>query len=91
MEENEEDIVVDCQGTKLEAGDTVQVIKELDVKGTKITIRKGTIIKNIKLTGDEDLVECRVENTKGILLRTEFLRKKIEKIRNNTLEQVYLV
>ena len=81
MENNndeEEFVVVDCQGTVLKSGDTVQVIKDLDVKGTKITIRKGTIIKNIKLCEDEDLVECRVENMKGIMLRTEFLRKKGE-------------
>lgn len=68
--------VVDCQGTPLASGDTVQTIKDLNVKGTKISIRKGTVIKNIKLTGDEEEIECRVDDMKGIILRTEFLRKK---------------
>jgi protein PhnA len=46
------------------------------VGGTKLTIKKGTVIKNIRLTGDEEEIECRVDDMKGIILRTEFLRKK---------------
>jgi protein PhnA len=68
--------VVDCQGAVLSSGDTVQVIKDLNVRGAKLSIRKGTVIKNIKLTADEEEVECRVDDMKGIILRTEFLRKK---------------
>ncbi len=68
--------VVDCQGVELKSGDTVQVIKDLNVRGAKLSIRKGTVIKNIKLTSDEEEVECRVDDIKGIILRTEFLRKK---------------
>lgn len=76
MEHEETFQVVDCQGTPLASGDTVQTIKDLNVKGTKISLRKGTVIKNIKLTGDEEEIECRVDDMKGIILRTEFLRKK---------------
>ena len=68
--------VVDCQGAVLSSGDTVQVIKDLNVRGAKLSIRKGTVIKNIKLTADPEEVECRVDDMKGIILRTEFLRKK---------------
>ena len=68
--------VVDCQGAVLSSGDTVQVIKNLNVRGAKLSIRKGTVIKNIKLTADEEEVECRVDDMKGIILHTEFLRKK---------------
>jgi protein PhnA len=79
LEDEEEAFsVVDCDGKPLASGDTVQTIRDLDVKGTKISIRKGTVIKNIKMTGDEELVECRVDNMKGIMLRTEFLRKRAE-------------
>ena len=75
--ENQSDYqVVDCQGTELKSGDTVQVIKDLNVRGAKLSIRKGTVIKNIKLTADPEEVECRVDDMKGIILRTEFLRKK---------------
>ena len=68
--------VVDCQGAVLSSGDTVQGIKDLNVRGAKLSIRKGTVIKNIKLTADPEEVECRVDDMKGIILRTEFLRKK---------------
>jgi protein PhnA len=76
--EEQEDVykVVDSQGAELASGDTVQVIKDLKVGGTKLTIKKGTVIKNIRLTGDEEEIECRVDDMKGIILRTEFLRKK---------------
>lgn len=78
MENEEDEIiqVVDSSGAQLSNGDTVQVIKELKVGGTKLTIKKGSIIKNIKLTTDEEEIECRFDNMKGIILRTEFLRKK---------------
>lgn len=79
QEENENEDTeetIDSQGSILKSGDTVQVIKDLPVKGTKITIRKGTVVKNIRLTNDIEIVECRIDNMKGIMLRTEFLRKK---------------
>lgn len=67
---------VDCEGKPLVSDDEVSVIKDLKVGGTKLTIKKGTVIKNIKLTGDVEEVECRYDNMKGIILRTEFLRKR---------------
>lgn len=80
--EEEEDLdestgPVDCEGKPLASGDTVSVIKDLKVGGTKLTIKKGTVIKNIRLTGDEEEVECRYDDMKGIILRTEFLRKRV--------------
>lgn len=68
--------VVDSNGTLLSSGDTVSVIKDLKVGGTKLTIKKGSVIKSIKLTDNEDEVECRYDDMKGIILRTEFLRKR---------------
>ena len=67
---------VDCDGKPLTSGDEVSVIKDLKVGGTKLTIKKGTVIKNIRLTGDVEEIECRYDNMKGIILRTEFLRKR---------------
>lgn len=67
--------VRDSNGTKLADGDNVTVIKDLKVKGTSSTIKRGTLIKGIRLTDDPDLIECRVEKIKGLVLRTEFLRK----------------
>lgn len=68
-------IVKDSNGTPLTDGDSVLVIKDLKVKGTSVTLKRGTLCKNIRLTDDEELIECNVEKVKGLVLRTEFLKK----------------
>ena len=65
----------DSNGAALANGDTVQVIKDLKVKGTSSTLKRGTLIKNIRLTDDEALIECNAEKIKGLVLRTDFLKK----------------
>ena len=75
-EDTDTETCVDCEGKSLASGDEVSVIKDLKVGGTKLTIKKGTVIKNIKLTGDVEEIECRYDDMKGIILRTEFLRKR---------------
>ena len=65
----------DTNGTELHDGDSVQVIKDLKVKGTSSVLKRGTMIKNIRLTDDEDLIECNAEKIKGLVLKTEFLKK----------------
>lgn len=67
--------VKDSNGTLLADGDSVQVIKDLKVKGTSVTLKRGTVIKGIRLTGDEEEIECRVEKVKGLVLKTCFLKK----------------
>jgi protein PhnA len=76
INETELEICVDSQGMPLASGDSVQVTKDLKVGGTKLTIKKGSVVKNIRLTGDIEEIECRYDDMKGIILRTEFLRKK---------------
>ena len=65
----------DSNGNLLADGDSVMVIKDLKVKGTSVTVKRGTIVKNIRLTGDPALIECNAEKVKGLVLRTEFLKK----------------
>lgn len=65
----------DSNGTVLGEGDNVTLIKDLKVKGTSVTLKRGTLVKGIHLTDDPAEVECRVEKVKGLVLRTEFLRK----------------
>ena len=73
---SDEDIQVkDSNGTRLANGDSVTLIKDLKVKGTSVTLKRGTLVKNIRLTDDEDEVECNVDKVKGLVLRTEFLKK----------------
>ncbi len=66
--------VKDSNGTILKDGDSVKLVKDLKLKGTSLTLKRGTVIKNIKLTEDEDEVDCRYEKM-SIVLRTEFLQK----------------
>ncbi len=75
-EDIEEGVITkDAHGNILASGDSVIIIKDLKVKGTSSTLKQGTKIKNIRLTGDEELVECNAEGMKGLVLRTEFLKK----------------
>ena len=74
-EESEESIVVkDSNGTTLEAGDSVTIIKDLEVKGAGFTAKRGTVVKNIALNGIEGQIEGRVNGTRIVLL-SKFLKK----------------
>jgi protein PhnA len=67
--------VKDSNGNLLQDGDSVTTIKDLKVRGTSETLKRGTMIKSIKLTDDPNEVECRGTKIKGLVLRTEFLKK----------------
>lgn len=67
--------VRDSNGNKLADGDSVLVIKDLKVKGTSLTLKRGTLIKNIRLTDDEEVIECNADKVKGLVLKTCFLKK----------------
>ena len=69
------DIVKDSNGTQLSDGDAVTLTKDLKVKGTSETLKRGTLVKNIRLTDNLDEVECNTKQVKGLVLRTEFLKK----------------
>ncbi|KLI97774.1 PhnA protein [Luteimonas sp. FCS-9] len=75
MSEEDTLVVKDSNGTALADGDSVTLIKDLKVKGTSVTLKRGTLVKNIRLTDDADLIECNAEKVKGLVLRTEFLKK----------------
>lgn len=66
--------VRDSNGTILNEGDNVSVIKDLKVRGTSGVIKRGTIVKHIRLTDNEDEIEGKVEKSM-MVLRTEFLKK----------------
>ena len=65
----------DCNGNILNDGDSVHLIKDLKVKGTSVTLKRGTVVKNIRLTADEEEIEGRAENVKGLVLKTCFVKK----------------
>jgi protein PhnA len=65
----------DSNGTLLSDGDSVTLIKDLKVKGTSETLKRGTLIKNIRLSDNVDEVECNTKQVKGLVLKTAFLKK----------------
>lgn len=76
MPDTEETIIVrDSNGNQLFNGDSVFVIKDLDVRGMSKTLKRGEVVNNIKLTDSPGLVECRIGKSE-IVLKTEFLKKK---------------
>ena len=68
--------VRDSVGNLLQDGDQVTLIKDLEVKGAGQTLKRGTLIKSIRLTGDAQEIDCRFEGIKGLVLRAEFVRKR---------------
>ena len=68
--------VRDASGTLLQDGDSVTLIKDLKVKGAGQTLKQGTVIRSIRLTENPEEIDCRHEAIKGLVLRTEFVRKR---------------
>jgi protein PhnA len=68
--------VRDSVGNLLADGDQVTLIKDLNVKGAGQTLKRGTLIKSIRLTGDPQEIDCKFEGIKGLVLRAEFVRKR---------------
>lgn len=67
--------VRDAVGNLLVDGDKVTLIKDLPVKGAGQTLKRGTVIRSIRLTGDPQEIDCRHDTIKGLVLRAEFVRK----------------
>lgn len=68
--------VRDAVGNLLADGDSVTLIKDLDVKGAGQTLKRGTVIPAIRLTGDAQEIDCKYPGIKGLVLRAEFVRKR---------------
>ena len=69
-------VVRDSVGNVLCDGDQVTLIKDLTVKGAGQTLKRGTLIKSIRLTGDAQEIDCKYDGIKGLVLRAEFVRKR---------------
>jgi len=68
--------VRDAVGNLLADGDAVTLIKDLKVKGAGgQTLKRGTVIRSIRLTGDAQEIDCRHDSIKGLVLRAEFVKK----------------
>ena len=68
--------VRDAVGNLLADGDQVTLVKDLTVKGAGQILKRGTLIKSIRLTGDTQEIDCKHDGIKGLVLRAEFVRKR---------------
>jgi len=68
--------VRDAVGNLLADGDSVTLIKDLEVKGAGQTLKRGAVITSIRLTGDAQEIDCRYPGIKGLVLRAEFVKKR---------------
>ena len=67
--------VRDGNGAELKDGDSVIVIKDLKGKGASSGLKRGTVVKNIRLTDNEQEIEGRTDKIKGLVLKTMFVKK----------------
>lgn len=76
-QENEDvSTVLDCNGTALQDGDSVTLIKDLKVKGAGQTLKRGTLVKSIRINPDNpEEIDCSTKQIKGLVLKTCFVKK----------------
>jgi len=67
-------ITLDCNGAELADGDSVTLIKDLEVKGGGFTAKRGTMVRGIRLIDDPENIEGRV-NKITLVLKTKFLKR----------------
>lgn len=73
-DDDEARIIKDAHGNVLVDGDTVILIKDLKVKGSSITLKGGTKIKNIRLVAGDHEIDCKVEGT-PFMLKAMYMKK----------------
>ena len=66
--------VRDSNGNMLSEGDSVTLTKDLKVKGSSIILKRGKVVRNIRLTNNPDEIDCRIDGS-NIVLKTSFLKK----------------
>ena len=67
-------VTVDSNGVELNSGDSVYLIKDLDVKGASFVAKRGTTVRNIRVGDDPAYVEGKVNGT-SLMIKTEFIKK----------------
>jgi len=67
--------IKDANGNILQDGDTVTVIKDLKVKGSSLTVKVGTKVKNIRLVEGDHNIDCRIDGIGPMKLKSQFVKK----------------
>lgn len=68
-------VVLDANGTRLEHGDSVTVVKSLKVKGASSDLKIGTKVKSIRLVEGDHNIDCKIDGFGAMKLRSEFVKK----------------
>ncbi|MEW9899235.1 zinc ribbon domain-containing protein YjdM [Chitinivorax sp. PXF-14] len=68
-------VVLDANGTPLQDGDSVTVIKDLKVKGSSLVIKVGTKVKSIRIVEGDHNIDCKIDGVGAMQLKSEFLKK----------------
>ena len=71
----DEPVITDANGNPLKDGDTVTVIKNLKVKGSSVTVKVGTKVKNIRLVDGDHDIDCKISGIGAMKLKSEFVKK----------------
>lgn len=76
-DDDEDDVkILDSNGNELQDGDSVTLIKDLKVKGAGQTLKRGTMVKNIRTNPYKpDEIDCSTKQIKGLVLKTCFVKK----------------
>lgn len=69
------DEIKDANGNVLVDGDTVTVIKDLKIKGSSQVVKVGTRVKNIRLTGGDHDIDCKIDGLGAMKLKSCFVKK----------------
>ena len=67
--------VRDANGTLLQDGDSVVLVKDLKVKGSSLTLKMGTKVKNIRLVEGDHNIDCKIDGFGAMSLKSEFVKK----------------
>ena len=74
-EMEEQVIIKDTNGNKLNDGDAVTIIKDLKVKGSSSVLKMGTKVKNIRLVEGDHNIDCKIDGFGAMKLKSEFVKK----------------
>ena len=74
-DQGSDDVIRDANGTKLQDGDTVMVIKDLKIKGSSDVVKVGTKVKGIRLVGGDHDIDCKIPGIGAMGLKSQFVKK----------------
>jgi len=68
-------VIKDANDNVLNDGDTISVIKDLEIKGSSSAIKVGTKVKNIRLIKGNHDIDCKINGSGAIQLKSQFVKK----------------